>query len=99
MNKSQERLRKLMREYDFSVEATVRNGFPVVVFANIHPAEPDVGIMSDYIEDFEVVTTKYGRIPFELSVDDQERIKDKIFEDRPTIEDRIDDYVYEDRYA
>lgn len=102
MTKSQERFRKLNKEYDFSVETTVRNGFPVIVFVNMQPAEPDVGIMADCIDDFEVVTTNYSRVPFEISKDDEERIKDKIFEDRPTRDDYLADMaeaMYEDRYA
>lgn len=46
--------------HNFSVTVTVKGGFPVKVTGSIQPAEPDVGIMSSYIDDY-TVTTLRGR--------------------------------------
>lgn len=42
----------------FSVGATVKGGFPVMVVGLIAPAEPDVGYPERYIADFEIKTLK-----------------------------------------
>lgn len=43
---------------DFSVEAKVRGGFPVLVTGYIHEAEPNVGYTTTWYEIDEVLTTK-----------------------------------------
>lgn len=58
-SKKQERLSKLWRDYRHSHETTVKGGFPVTVYFNMGTAEPDVGIMSDYIDDW-CLTTQDG---------------------------------------
>ena len=37
------------------IDTTVFNGFPITVKFEIHKPEPDVGIFSHYIDDFEIV--------------------------------------------
>ena len=58
-SKKQERLSKLWRDYRYRYDTTVKGGFPVTIWYNIGGAEPDVGIMSDYIDDW-CVTTQDG---------------------------------------
>lgn len=58
-SKKQERFRKLWRSYRNSLDTTVKGGFPVTIWYNIGGAEPDVGIMSDYIDDW-CLTTQDG---------------------------------------
>lgn len=58
-SKKQERLSKLWRYYRYSYDTTVKRGFPVTIWYNVGGAEPDVGIMSDYIDDW-CVTTQDG---------------------------------------
>lgn len=57
--KKQERFRQLWRSYRNSLDTTVKGGFPVTIWYNIGGAEPDVGIMSDYIDDW-CLTTQDG---------------------------------------
>jgi hypothetical protein len=45
-----------MSKHKVSVETTVRRGFPVIVKGHLCPAEPDVGLMSEGVEDMEVLT-------------------------------------------
>lgn len=52
----------MAREIEF--ETTVAGGFPVLVRCTMQRAEPDVGIMSDYGEDFEVLTRQGGSAKF-----------------------------------
>lgn len=52
----------MAREIEF--ETTVAGGFPVLVRCTMQRAEPDVGIMSDYGEDFEVMTRKGKPAPW-----------------------------------
>ena len=59
-SKKQERLTKLWRSYRHSHDTTVKGGFPVTIWYNVGgAAEPDVGIMSDYIDDW-CITTQDG---------------------------------------
>jgi len=57
--KKQARLQQLWRSYRYSHDTTVKGGFPVTVWYSLGSAEPDVGIMSDYIDDW-CVTTQDG---------------------------------------
>lgn len=41
-----------------SQECTIRSGFPIIVNYCVAPAEPDVGIMQDYIYDYEFTNLK-----------------------------------------
>ena len=50
------RFGRFFKSYRTEVEATVRRGFPVLVRAKICPPERDVGIMSSYVDDIEVLT-------------------------------------------
>ena len=58
-SKKQARLQQLWRDYRHSHDTTVKGGFPVTVWFTMGSAEPDVGIMSDYIDDW-CVTTQDG---------------------------------------
>lgn len=44
--------------YKFEVECVVKGGFPVLVRGSLYPSEPDVGIMGEYIDDYEILTVK-----------------------------------------
>ena len=57
-SKKQARL-QLWRDYRHSHDTTVKGGFPVTVWFTMGSAEPDVGIMSDYIDDW-CLTTQDG---------------------------------------
>jgi hypothetical protein len=50
------RLHKLVHEWSFNHEGTVCNGFPVIVWFNIDGADPEVGYMSDSINEYELTT-------------------------------------------
>jgi hypothetical protein len=50
------RLHKLGREWNFSHEGIVCNGFSVIVWFNIDQADPEVGYMNDSINEYELTT-------------------------------------------
>jgi hypothetical protein len=66
-------------------ESTVAGGFPVEVTANIHKAEPDVGIMTDYAE-IDAIDTLDGKpasfIDDKITAADTERLEEEAFEAR-----------------
>lgn len=45
-------------KFDHVQSLTIRNGFPIQVHFNINPAEPDVGIMQRYVDDYIFTTVK-----------------------------------------
>lgn len=48
-------------------EATIARGLPVIVRATLNPAEPDVGIMTPYLDDFEYLWCgSRGALPDQL---------------------------------
>ena len=53
---------------------TIRNGLPVIASGRVCRAEPDVGIMSQFVEDLEVVFLSGHPVPGELSDEDDQRI-------------------------
>ncbi len=62
-------------------ETTVCNGFPVLVKCTVHPAEPEVGQMSEFGEDFEIFTLRGKPAPFiekKMSQADFDRLHDEI---------------------
>ena len=48
----------MRRQHYNEAHLTVRRGFPAIFRAKVNPAEPDVGIFSRYVDDYEVLTTK-----------------------------------------
>lgn len=94
-SKKQERLKKLFRYYRNSLDTTVKNGFPVTIWYNIGSAEPDVGIMSDYVDDWEL-TTLDGRSCewLKLSEKDEQTLLDEVHKvmDNGGADDYDDDY-------
>lgn len=50
------RIYKLNKEWDFCVEGTVCNGFPVIMWFNIDAADPEVGYFHDSISEYELTT-------------------------------------------
>jgi len=50
------RLAKPSKEWDFSHEGVVCNGFPVIVWFNIDEADPEVGYFHDSISEYELTT-------------------------------------------
>lgn len=76
-----ERYRKVSKGWSIEVEnETVKNGFPVVIFANMCKADPSVGLMNDYIDEILVTTTNYSSLPFELSKEDVERCEQAVLD-------------------
>lgn len=65
------RLHKLSREWDFQHEGLVCGGFSVIVWFNIDKAEPEVGYMSDSINEYEL-TTRAGSPATWLKVSDKD---------------------------
>jgi len=67
-------------------EVTIVGGLPVIVTGEICRAEPDVGIMNEYIDDVEFFWTNGKPIPSSLeeriSIDDHERAITSLFESR-----------------
>jgi len=47
--------------YNYEFETTVLGGLPILVKFNMAPAEPDVGFMNDYVDEYEICSTKTGK--------------------------------------
>jgi hypothetical protein len=92
-SKKQARLKQLWRDYCYSHDMTVKGGFPVTVWFTIGSAEPDVGIMSEYIYDW-CVTTRDGCNCEWLNLTEKQEqdMLEEIYELDPT----RDDYDYDD---
>lgn len=45
----------------FEYETTILGGLPVLVKFTIGPAEPDVGIMGQYVDEYQLCSTKTGK--------------------------------------
>ena len=63
-----------------TIETTIRGGLPVLASAEVHRAEPDVGVMGPYVEGIEVTFLSGHPIPFEISDKDDQRIADELVE-------------------
>ena len=61
-----------------TIETTIRNGLPVIASGEVRRAEPDVGIMSQFVEDLEVTFLSGHPVPFELSDEDDQRIVNEL---------------------
>lgn len=94
-SKKQERLSELLKYYKNYLDTTVKGGFPVTVWYKIEGAEPDVGIMSDYVDDWEL-TTLDGRSCewLKLSEKDEQTLLDEVHKamDNGGADDCDDDY-------
>ena len=60
------------------VRTTIRNGLPVDASGIVRPAEPDVGIMSQFVEDLEVTFLSGHPVPGELSDEDDQRLVNEL---------------------
>ncbi len=56
---------------EVEIVSTVRNGFPVRVAGTVCPAEPDVGLMSAYVQDSEVMTMRGQSVEWLKLTDDE----------------------------
>ena len=61
-----------------TIETTINGGLPVIASGRICRAEPDVGIMSQFVEDLEVTFMSGHPVPGELSDEDDTRIVDEL---------------------
>lgn len=69
------------RIFSHSFEAKVKNGFPILFWYNMMPAEPDVGIMSEYIEDYKISTMNEKPCPWlKVTGDEITKIIQSIYE-------------------
>lgn len=64
LTKRVQREREVAKYYDAVAEVCVCGGFPVIAVGRIKPAEYDVGIMSDYLEEVGIRSLAYGPVPF-----------------------------------
>lgn len=82
-----------------SIESTVKGGFPVLYWFQVGPAEPDVGIMSSYIDDW-FVTDRRGRtIKFiEPTEADLDRMQVEAFDSIDREHDRVLEDIAADRH-
>ena len=76
--------------YEF--KGTTKRGFPVIIRATVYPSEPDVGLMSRYLEDMEVLTTAGKDAGFlRLTQDDVDELEIQFWESLRD-EERENDY-------
>ena len=61
-----------------TIETTIKDGLPVYASGEVCSAEPDVGIMSQFVEDLEVVFRSGYPVPGELSDEDDQRIVNEL---------------------
>ena len=62
------------------IETTIRDGLPVLASGQVCRLEPDVGIMSQFVEDLEVCFLSGHPVPGDLSDDDDQRIVNELVE-------------------
>ena len=60
------------------IETTIKDGLPVLASGEVQRPEPDVGIMSQFVEDLEVCFLSGHPVPFELSDEDDQRVVNEI---------------------
>ena len=61
-----------------TIYTTIRNGLPVLVSGEVRDAEPDVGLMTQYVEDFQIQFLSGDPITFEISDEDDQRLVDEL---------------------
>ena len=61
-----------------TIETTIRNGLPVLASGAIRRAEPDVGIMSQFVEDLQITFLSGHPMVLELSDEDYQRVVDEL---------------------
>lgn len=64
ITKRVQREREVNKYYDTVANVCVCGGFPVIAVGCVKPAERDVGIMSDYLDEVDILSTAYGPVPF-----------------------------------
>ena len=60
------------------IETIIKDGLPVIARGEICRSEPDVGIMSEFVEDLEVCFLSGHPVPGDLSDEDDQRIVDEL---------------------
>ena len=63
-----------------TIETTINDGLPVFASGTVCGAEPDVGLMSQFVEDLEVCFLSGHPFPDDLSDDDDQRIVNELVE-------------------
>ena len=58
----------------------MNNGLPVYASGEIHAAEPDVGLMTPFVDNLEVTFPSGYAVPFELSDEDDQRLVNELVE-------------------
>ena len=61
-----------------TIRTTIRNGLPVLASGEVCRPEPDVGIMTQFVEDLEVTFMSGHPVPGKLSDEDDQRLVDEI---------------------
>ena len=61
-----------------TIETTIWEGLPVFASGEVRRAEPDVGMMSQFVEDLEVTFLSGHPVPGELSDEDEQRIVNEL---------------------
>lgn len=61
-----------------TIETTIKGGLPVLASGEIRRAEPDVGIMSQFVEDLQITFLSGHPMVLELSDEDYQRIVNEI---------------------
>jgi hypothetical protein len=79
--------RRLHAYYNECRIATVRGGFPILVWMDVREADRDVGFKDEWIADYEFSTTSYGSVSFlKLTQEEKNQLidsaTDKYFESR-----------------
>lgn len=85
--------------YTVEVDCVVRRGFPVRVIASIAPAERDVGLPNDYIDDI-CILTRTGRPTDWLKLTDKEvdEIEQQVWDHAAAARRRDREDYYANRY-
>ena len=79
---------------EMTIETTIRDGLPVLASGRICRAEPDVGIMSQFVEDLEVCFLSGHPVPGELSDEEDRKLVQELLEaydEPPDYDERLDD--------
>ena len=61
-----------------TIETTIRDGLPVIAGGDVYPPEPDVGIMTQYLDGVYVTFLSGHEFHGKLSDDDEQRIVDEL---------------------
>ena len=61
-----------------TIETTIRDGLPVIAGGDVYSPEPDVGIMTQYVDGVYVTFLSGHEFHGELSDEDDQRIVDEL---------------------